>query len=104
MKVMRQLIEMALATAAISFTCSKSTMPIVQGVREWASRRAGWIRELLHCPYCTSNWVAALLLVVYPLNLAGSQYGWLNWGLDWQALVGASMVPIFGIFFVSRQG
>lgn len=100
---MRELLPLALAIAAVSFTLSKSTMPLVRWAREWVSERSGVIRELLHCPYCVSNWIAVGVMVAYqPTGWVASGHPILDWIVCWQALVGAAMAPIFALMFLVR--
>lgn len=100
---MHPLIPLALATAAMSFTISKSTMPVVSAVREWVSAKSRFLKDLLRCPYCTSNWVSVVVLVACPIHLVHTQSVVVDWVLTWQALVGAAMVPVFGILFIAGK-
>lgn len=101
---MTQLIPLAFAVGSVSFIISKSTMPIVSAVRGWVSARSQLLRDLLKCPFCTSNWVAAIaLLICRPTPFLHTPYVWADWFFTWQALVGAAMIPIFGIFFIAGK-
>ena len=71
---------LALATASVSMTLSKAQ--IFAGLRKWLLDGCWlrvWVGELLSCPYCTSHWVALVLVLAYrpilvqawlPLDLA----------------------------------
>lgn len=97
----RQFVFLALAVAALSFTISKSTMPLIVPLRRWLSR-SSFLKELLHCPYCTSHWVAAAAMVIYRPILFHSGLPAVDWFFSWQALIGAAMVPIFVLYFILR--
>ncbi len=58
-----QVIVLALATAAISVTTSKSRL--FASAREWSAKKNTWLGELVSCSYCTSHWVAITLVVIY---------------------------------------
>lgn len=58
-----QIIVLALATAAISVTTSKSRL--FASAREWSAKKSTWLGELVSCSYCTSHWVAIALVVIY---------------------------------------
>lgn len=58
-----QVAVLALATAAISVTVSRSR--IFASAREWIAIRNTWLGELVSCSYCTSHWVAIALVAIY---------------------------------------
>lgn len=58
-----QVAVLALATAAISLTITKGR--IFTSAREWIAGRNKWLGELMSCPYCTSHWVAIVLVAIY---------------------------------------
>lgn len=58
-----QVAILALATAAVSVTTSKSR--VFASAREWIASRNNWLGELVSCSYCTSHWVAIVLVAIY---------------------------------------
>lgn len=97
------LVPLGLAAGSLSFTISRSEMPLVQGARQWAFRKSSFLKALLHCPYCTSHYVAAALALIYRPRVVVSQWLWLDLAVTWMAIVGAAMVPIFMLLFIARQ-
>lgn len=58
-----QVAVLALMTAAISVTISKSR--VFASAREWITARNTWFGELVSCSYCMSHWVAIVLVAIY---------------------------------------
>ena len=56
-------IVLALATTAISITCTKGS--IFMPLRLWILARSRWLGKLVKCPYCFSHWVAFALVGIY---------------------------------------
>ncbi len=48
---------------AVSMTIS--TAKGFSGLRTWVKSKNEWIGEGLSCPYCTSHWVALILMLIY---------------------------------------
>lgn len=97
------LIYLAFATAAISFTISRSSMPVFESVRLWAGKKSPFWRELLCCPYCCSHWVGAAVCLVYRPLFVHSGILPVDYFISWWALVGAAMVPIYLLMAIGRQ-
>ena len=53
----------ALATAAMALTTSRAR--IFAPLREWVASKSSWLGELFSCFYCTSHWVAIVLVAIY---------------------------------------
>src|SRR5690349_21038171 len=98
-----QFLFLALAVAAISFTISKSSMPVIAAARAWVTERSDFLDRLLHCPYCTSHWVALAAMLLYHPIVVTSASPVADWFVSWMALVGASMAPIFALYFVAQS-
>jgi hypothetical protein len=58
-----KLVFLSIACGAISMTVSKSLFFLP--LRRWIKNRSTWAWEGISCPFCTSHWVALLLMVVY---------------------------------------
>lgn len=58
-----QVAVLALAVAAISVTTSKSRM--FASSRVWIAGRSEFLGELASCHYCTSHWLAIVLVAIY---------------------------------------
>ena len=97
------LVYLAFATAAISFTISRSSMPVFEFVRMWVARKSPFLKELVHCPYCCSHWVAAAVCLVYRPLFVHSSVVPVDYLISWWALVGAAMVPVYLLLFIGRQ-
>ena len=94
---------LAMATGAISFTVTRSSMPVLAKVREWLMSHMGEWSELLHCPYCASHYVGLAFMLAYRPRILMSEFIWLDYFVTWFALVGFAMAPIFALLFISRQ-
>lgn len=57
------LVVLSLAIAAVSITITKTK--VFRSFREWIDERSDWFGELVHCPYCTSHWVAFAAVAYY---------------------------------------
>jgi hypothetical protein len=51
-----EMILLGLAIASIAMTITKSN--VMESLRNRASKLGRWARELMHCPYCLSHWLA----------------------------------------------
>lgn len=60
---METIIIIALASAAISFTVT--TTSIFLSFREAVSGWHNKIEELVHCPYCLGHYISAVMLLIY---------------------------------------
>lgn len=58
---MTALLLLALACASISLTITRT--PLFGSARGWARERSVWLGKLVTCPYCTSHWVAFVLVL-----------------------------------------
>jgi hypothetical protein len=59
----------SMAVATISMTLSKGK--VFASFREWLDERSDFLGELIHCPYCTSHWVAfGACLVFQPILIS----------------------------------
>lgn len=54
---------LSLPCAGISVTISRAK--VFGGLRGWLKEHMSFIGELISCPYCTSHWVAFVLLLFY---------------------------------------
>lgn len=63
MHPMFQLLFLALATSAASMTVSKAK--VFKGIRAWLRGAWPWLGELVSCPYCTSHWVAVVMVAIW---------------------------------------
>jgi len=57
------LVFLSIACGAISMTISRSEM--FAPLRGWIKGRSAFLGGGLSCPYCTSHWVAFILVLVY---------------------------------------
>jgi ABC-type antimicrobial peptide transport system permease subunit len=78
------------ATGAVSLFVTKSDL--LNSFHAWLEKRSPFLENMLSCPWCTSHWVGAFLLLAYqPLLDAGwrpawTYASWLNFFLtpvDW---------------------
>ncbi|MEI7564038.1 MAG: DUF1360 domain-containing protein [bacterium] len=63
-KIIQAIVEcifIALAGSAISMTLTKAT--ISKSLREKVQAKSKFFGELLSCPYCTSHWIHAILVI-----------------------------------------
>lgn len=51
-----EMILLGLAIASITMTITKSN--VMEYPRDQVSKLGRWVRELVHCPYCLSHWLA----------------------------------------------
>lgn len=58
-----KLFLLSIACGAVSMTISKAK--IFLPLRDWISQRNAWAGEGISCPYCTSHWVAFILMMFY---------------------------------------
>jgi len=70
-KLLLEMIFIALATASISMTITKSN--ITKKLRALISKCGLRAEELIHCPYCLSHWLAVIIICtfywgIYPLS------------------------------------
>ena len=63
-------IVIGIATGAISLFITKSAL--LNSFHKWLEKKSPFLDELLSCPWCTSHWVGAGLLLVYQ-----------PWLIDW---------------------
>lgn len=87
-----QLVLISLATAAISYTFSKSLL--FEVVREHIALDIPRFTHLIKCPYCVSHWVALGLVLLG--NLIFPFDSWFIFGLvvSWFAVVAISAIVI----------
>lgn len=65
-----QVFVLSLVVATVSMTLSKAK--IFKSLREFLEKKSQWLGELIHCPYCTSHWVALFFVVLYrPVIIKG---------------------------------
>lgn len=57
------LVYLGFATSAISVTLTRSD--ITREPRQWLKEKVPSLAGLIHCPYCTSHWVAMVLVLFY---------------------------------------
>jgi hypothetical protein len=66
------LLVVSMAVAAVSMTLSKGK--IFSGTREWLDDKSEFLGDLIHCPYCTSHYVAfGAVLIFQPFAVTS---GW----------------------------
>jgi hypothetical protein len=58
-----RLVYLSVACGAISMVITKGA--IFDGFHEWLEKRSPFSEKLLSCPWCTSHWVAFILVLVY---------------------------------------
>lgn len=97
---MTRLVILGLAVGALSFTITRSSMPLVVRVRMALMSKGKFWQGLLHCPYCFSHWVSAALVIAGQIKFGVIQPIWLDFAVAWLALVGAGMIPIFMVMAV----
>jgi len=56
-------IVIGIATGAISLFITKSTL--LNSFHAWLEKSSPFLEEMLSCPWCTSHWIGAFLLLVY---------------------------------------
>lgn len=100
---MIDLIPLGLCSGSVAFTLAKSSMPVIRSLREWATARSAFAKELLHCPYCTSHWVSLPLVLFYQPRFIHSEWAFVDFMVSWLAVVGAAMAPIFMLMFIAKQ-
>jgi len=71
-KLFLEMVFIALAIASVSMTITKSN--ITGKLRALISKCGLWAKKLIHCPYCLSHWLAAVIICifywgVYPLSM-----------------------------------
>lgn len=59
-----QIIVLSFVVAAMSCTISKAN--VFEEARWQIKKRNEWAGKLISCPYCTSHWLAAFFVLVYP--------------------------------------
>ena len=64
---MEQVVWLSLATAAVAFTISETT--IFSGAREWLKGRNAWLGKLVSCGYCVGHWIAFGPIAIYRQRL-----------------------------------
>ncbi len=58
-----KLVFLSITCGAISMTISKSKLFVPP--RKWIKNRSTFLGGGLACPYCTSHWVALVLMLIY---------------------------------------
>lgn len=66
-------VTLSLAVAAISMTIAKGK--IFLPLRQWVEDRNEWLGNLVSCPYCTSHWVAVVVVALYQPKLTSFTFG-----------------------------
>jgi hypothetical protein len=56
-------LALALVTSTTAVTITKARA--FREVRAWIAQWGPWWRDLFHCPYCLSHWIALGLVLVY---------------------------------------
>lgn len=56
MTLLFEMLLIGLAIASFTMTIAKSN--VMECLRTQVSKLGRWARELIHCPYCLSHWVA----------------------------------------------
>lgn len=80
------LVMISLATAAISFTIT--TTSIFTWLREWVSPWHHKVEELIHCPWCLSHYISLVILAcVYDKTLFLDIPTWIHLAINWFALI-----------------
>lgn len=77
-------------------------MPVLEWFREWIGRKSPVFKELFHCPYCCSHWVALVLSFIYWPAFVHSGWPVADFIVSWLAIVGGAIVPVFMLLFISR--
>jgi hypothetical protein len=72
MLVIEQILWLSLATAAISLTITRAR--IFEEVRVGIDSVSEWLGDLIHCPYCTSHWIAFAFCVWYKPRVLQSDW------------------------------
>lgn len=80
-------IVIGIATGAISLFITKSAL--LNSFHAWLEKKSPFLEELLSCPWCTSHWVGAFLLLIYQPWL-------LDWGWRpaWMVLLEPVLLPV----------
>lgn len=58
-----QLLALGLAVGTAAWTLTKAT--IFERPRDWIDTKSEWFGNLVHCPYCTSHWLALGAVLIY---------------------------------------
>lgn len=90
----------SMAVATISMTLSKGK--IFDSLREWIDERSDFFGDLIHCPYCTSHWVAFGACLVFQPTLISCGFWILDVILTAFAVTMASSV-FAGLIFSSYK-
>ncbi len=69
-------LALSLVASTTSVTLAKAR--VFRGLRERVARCGPWLRDLFHCPYCLSHWIALGLTLIYRPALLFSGY----WAMD----------------------
>lgn len=85
-----QLSLLSVACGATSMVLTKSTL--LNGFHNWLEKRSPFLEEMLSCPWCTSHWVAAFLVLAYQPSIL-SHPAWMR----------DSLAAAFLDFFVSTM-
>jgi hypothetical protein len=80
-----RLIGLSLAVGAVSVTVSKTKA--CGPLRRLAARGGGWLRDLVHCPYCLSHWLALAAVAIYRPRVTGSEVAVLDFAASLFILV-----------------
>lgn len=73
------LVLLVIATEAATNVLSKGE--VFYPLRKWLYRKWKWLHGLVDCPYCTSVWIASILVLVYYLSQVLSFYVWFKFFL-----------------------
>ena len=67
-----RLIILSIVTASISFTITESKLFLT--LRTFLKSKNNFLGTLFSCGYCMSHWVAAILLLLYPIIIIQSDF------------------------------
>lgn len=89
------ILMLSLAVASASMTIATSNA--MEWFRNLVSKLGGWSEELIHCPYCLSHWLAAIVTVTWLKGTVGELV------VAWLATVTLASLASLGIthFFLA---
>lgn len=75
------IIILALAISSISMTVATSN--VMEWFRSLVSKLGQWFKEFIHCPYCLSHWLAAVVT-----------FGWVEGSMSELVITGFAIITI----------
>jgi hypothetical protein len=85
-----KMVFLSMACGAISMVLTKSSL--FNFAHDWLEEKLSLVGKLFNCPWCTSHWVAGVLIAIYNVDLFyGMRPAW--------SYVGWSSTPLYLVDF-----